>query len=348
MTSQLHHVLWEEVDTGALIVDAQKRIVDSNPAANRLFEPKDRPLAGRTLLQATLSYEMLNLVTRVQNASQPEEIEIRIPQESAPLTLLIRGVALPCAASQNAPSVMLLLKDVSELRKLETIRRDFVANVSHELRTPLTSIRAMAETLQEGAIHDADVAERFVLIIQQEVERLTRLLEDLLTLSHAESKPPEKRVFALHEQIQKVVERFQPQAEKASITLVASIHPRLFVRASPDQMEQALINLLDNAIKYTPEHGRVELTAEPIAEGVRIRVSDTGVGIMSQDLPRIFERFYRADKARSRQSGGTGLGLAIVKNIVEMHGGAVTVESEYGHGSTFSIALPNPQGSLSA
>ncbi len=348
MTSLQRQVLWEEVDTGALIVDSEKRILDSNPAANRLLETRERPLIGQTLLQATLSYELLRLVTLVQRTAKPEEREIRIARESNPLTLHIRATPLPAEGEmQDAPLVMLLLKDVSELRRLETIRRDFVANVSHELRTPLTSIRAMAETLYEGAIHDVEVAERFVLIIQQEVERLTRLLEDLLILSHAESKPPEKEVFAFHEQIRKVVERFQPQAEKAKVTLNATIPARLFVRASPDQMEQALVNLLDNALKYTPEYGRVDLIAEPIAEGIRIRVSDTGVGIMSQDLPRIFERFYRVDKARSRHSGGTGLGLAIVKNIVEMHGGIVTVESEYGHGSTFSIVLPNPPEALS-
>jgi len=200
----------------------------------------------------------------------------------------------------------------------------------------------MAETLQEGAIHDEEVAERFVLIIQQEVERLTRLLEDLLVLSHAESKPPERVQFALHEQIKKVVERLRPQAEKVNVTLHVSIPPRLIVKANPDQIEQVLINLVDNAIKYTSENGNVYLVAESIADNVRIRVSDSGVGIMSQDLPRIFERFYRVDKARSRHSGGTGLGLAIVKNIVEMHGGMVTVESEYGHGSTFTVLLPNP------
>ncbi|GDX41462.1 hypothetical protein LBMAG21_17540 [Armatimonadota bacterium] len=148
--------------------------------------------------------------------------------------------------------------------------------------------------------------------------------------------------FALDEQIKKVVERLRPQADKVNVTLNISIPPRLIVKANPDQIEQVLINLVDNAIKYTSENGNVYLVAESIADDVRIRVSDSGVGIMSQDLPRIFERFYRVDKARSRHSGGTGLGLAIVKNIVEMHGGMVTVESEYGHGSTFTVVLPNP------
>lgn len=342
LTPQLHGVLWNEVDAGVLLVDSHNRILESNPAANHLLEIRERPLVGQTLLQITLSYELLSLVTKVQKSGLPDERELRITKESSPLTLHVRAVPIP---NENLPShslIMLLLKDVSELRRLETIRRDFVANVSHELRTPLTSIRAMAETLQEGAIHDEEVAERFVLIIQQEVERLTRLLEDLLVLSHAESKPPERVQFALDEQIKKVVERLRPQADKVNVTLNISIPPRLIVKANPDQIEQVLINLVDNAIKYTSENGNVYLVAESIADDVRIRVSDSGVGIMSQDLPRIFERFYRVDKARSRHSGGTGLGLAIVKNIVEMHGGMVTVESEYGHGSTFTVVLPNP------
>ncbi|MCX6377994.1 MAG: PAS domain-containing protein [Armatimonadetes bacterium] len=213
LTPLLHGVLWNEVDAGVLLVDSHNRILESNPAAIRLLEIRERPLVGQTLLQITLSYELLSLVTKVQKSGLPDERELRITKESSPLTLHVRAVPIP---NENLPShslIMLLLKDVSELRRLETIRRDLVANVSHELRTPLTSIRAMAETLQEGAIHDEEVAERFVLIIQQEVERLTRLLEDLLVLSHAESKPPERVQFALDEQIKKVVERLRPQAE---------------------------------------------------------------------------------------------------------------------------------------
>ena len=220
--------------------------------------------------------------------------------------------------------------------------RVIVANVSHELRTPLASIRAMTETLQDGALQDPSVAYHFLATINNEAQRLTRISEDLLILSQAESRQPEKARFLLAGMIQEAVIRFQPQAEKAGIDLSASLPADLEVCANHDQIEQVIVNLIDNALKYTSSGGKACVTAENEAKHVAVHVSDTGIGIMSQDLPRIFERFYRVDKARSRQSGGTGLGLSIVKHIVEAHGGQVTVKSEYGHGSTFTFTLPHP------
>jgi two-component system phosphate regulon sensor histidine kinase PhoR len=260
----------------------------------------------------------------------------------------LQGEVEPVLSAQGTPHFLILLDDVTELRRLETVRRDFVANVSHELRTPLASIRAMAETLQDGAIHDSAVAGRFVSMIVAEVERLTRLLEDLLVLSRAESRIPERAVFPLNNLIHDVVERLQSQAEKANITLNYTTPAPLKVDANRDQIEQVLVNLVDNAIKYTLAGGRVEVRAEEREDRVVVHVIDTGIGIMSQDVPRIFERFYRTDRARSRQSGGTGLGLSIVKHIVETHGGNVTVQSEYGRGSTFSFTLPRPLLSVTA
>lgn len=229
---------------------------------------------------------------------------------------------------------------VEEIRRLETIRRDFVANVSHELRTPLASIRAMAETLQDGALDDGKVAERFLGTIITETQRLTRISEDLLILSNAESGTPHRSTFSLSELLEEVVGRFRPQAEKSGIQLVAAIPPGLPVYADHDQIEQVMINLIDNAIKYTPIGGRAQITAERLNNGaIAVHIQDTGIGIMPEDQPRIFERFYRVDKARSRQSGGTGLGLSIVKHIVEAHGGTVGVDSEFGSGSTFTFTL---------
>jgi two-component system phosphate regulon sensor histidine kinase PhoR len=238
------------------------------------------------------------------------------------------------------PRFLVVARDISELRRLEKIRRDFVANVSHELRTPLASIRAMAETLQDGALRDESVADQFLGTMVTEVQRLTRISEDLLILSDAESRTPETAPFSLSELMKKVLTRFRPQAEKVSIKLLGRIPPRLKVEANHDQIEQVLVNLVDNAIKYTPSGGRVELAAEPQAHCIAVHVKDTGIGIQSRDLPRIFERFYRVDKARSRQSGGTGLGLSIVKHIVESHGGQLTVASEFNRGSTFTFTLP--------
>ena len=337
MSAQHHASFWEQVDTGALVVDAERRIVDSNSAALRLLGSRNGGLNGKTLLEATLSYEFISLLNAAQDTGEQQQQEVRRGSDSLARTLRVSISLITCP--EGTPCFLVLLDDVTELRRLETVRRDFVANVSHELRTPLASIRAMAETLQDGAIHDDEVAERFVNIIVGEVERLTRILEDLLILSRAESKEPDRNVFPLNTLIQEVMERFQTQAEKAVVATAAHLPTPLMANANRDQIEQVLINLLDNAIKYTPAGGRVDIRAEESGDLLTVHVSDTGIGIMSQDLPRVFERFYRVDKARSRQSGGTGLGLAIVKHIVEIHGGSVTVQSEYGRGTTFTFTL---------
>ena len=338
MSAQHHASFWEQVDTGALVVDGQRRIVESNPAAARLLGSRNGGLTGKTLLEATLSYEFVSLLNAAQETAQSQQQEIRRSSDAASRTL--RVSISPLRDAEEDAYFLVLLDDVTELRRLEIVRRDFVANVSHELRTPLASIRAMAETLQDGAVHDDEVAERFVNIIVGEVERLTRILEDLLVLSRAESKLPERNVFPLNSLIQEVAERFQTQAEKAVVRVTTTLPETLMANANRDQIEQVLINLLDNAIKYTPSGGKVEIRAEATGDLLTVHLSDTGIGIMSQDLPRVFERFYRVDKARSRQSGGTGLGLSIVKHIVETHSGSVTVHSEYGRGTTFTFTLP--------
>ena len=339
-TPPLSDALWAQVPVGILRVDAHKHILESNPAANRLLNCGDRDLTGQTVLQATLSYEMQSMVSQAQRQQVAETRELRLTRDNGLVVLKVQVVPVASNISPNSAEYWLILEDVSELRRLETVRRDFVANVSHELRTPLASIRAMAETLQDGAMLDTAVAERFVGLMVQEVERLTRLLEDILVLSQAESRAPEKTFFVLSDLIEQVIGRFHPQAKKAQVKLDFLPHSTTHLHANKDHIEQVLINLVDNAIKYTQSGGRVSVAIEATPTEVRVGVTDTGIGIMSQDLPRVFERFYRVDKARSRQSGGTGLGLAIVKNIVEMHGGVVTVQSEYGRGSTFSFILP--------
>ena len=346
MTSDMLSLLWQQSETGALVVDEHRRITDINPAALRLLGARNGNPVGKTLLETTLSYDLVSLLSEVQMQREAREQEMRGIGEPVGRTLRVR--LYPAASSDSASAssqpvrgqTLILLEDITELRRLETVRRDFVANVSHELRTPLASIRAMAETLQEGAVNDPAVSERFVSIIVGEVERLTRILEDLLILSRSESQPPEKTIFSLSNLIADVAERFGPQAEKAKISLNVSVQDGQNAIGNKDLIEQAVINLIDNAIKYTPEEGRIDITLERGEGQITTIVSDTGIGIMSQDLPRLFERFYRVDKARSRQSGGTGLGLSIVKHIVEAHGGTVDVASEYGRGSRFSFSLP--------
>lgn len=340
MPSVAYTVLLDHLDTGVLVVDSQRRISDFNPAAIRLLGTRGGSLIGRSLLEATLSYEIMTLLAAAMAGGLEQVSEVRRNDLSGRV-LRVRVFPLPPPnSSSDASEYLVLLDDVTELRRLETVRRDFVANVSHELRTPLASIRAMAETLQDGALEDVTVAGRFISIIVGEVERLTRILEDLLILSRSESQQAERAEFVLSDLIHDVVERFQQQADRAGVQLQHTITERFTVVANRDQMEQVMVNLVDNAVKYTPSSGKVSVTAE-VSEGrVRILITDTGIGIMSQDLPRLFERFYRVDKARSRQSGGTGLGLSIVKHIIESHGGSVAVESEYNRGSTFSFFLP--------
>jgi two-component system phosphate regulon sensor histidine kinase PhoR len=198
----------------------------------------------------------------------------------------------------------------------------------------------MAETLQDGALHDPAVASRFLGTILTEAARLARISEDLLVLSSVESRSPEKLDFNLASLLEEVIKRLAPQAAQADVRMTAEVPPSLGVLANYDQIEQVLVNLIDNAIKYTPAKGKVHITAQRGDNQIAVIVSDTGIGIQRKHQPRIFERFYRVDKARSRQSGGTGLGLSIVKHIVESHGGQVTVDSELGRGSTFSFSLP--------
>jgi two-component system phosphate regulon sensor histidine kinase PhoR len=337
--------LHEEYDTlmasseaGMLILDSADIIQRANLAARHLFGMPPQDPVGKSLLQATLSNELNMLVRAAREEKCLQRREIRAPGAGG--GSLIVSVAPVIGEGEGGSHCVVIAHDVTELRRLETIRRDFVANVSHELRTPLASIRAMAETLQDGALQDHAVADHFLSTINTEAQRLTRISEDLLILSQAESRLPEKSPFALSEIIEEVVARFQPQAEKAGLSLCSNIEPDLEVLANHDQIEQVIVNLIDNGLKYTPSGGQVRVTAERGPDSVAVHISDTGIGIMSQDLPRIFERFYRVDKARSRQSGGTGLGLSIVKHIVEAHGGQVTVESEYNRGSTFTITIP--------
>lgn len=320
---------------GILMLDDRGVILSANPAVERLFDARG-DLEGQTVIAATMSKVLHDFIAEHARTGASGERTIRLPGVNG---RSLRVGAYP--SSNGAREVLIVVHDITELKRLETVRRDFVANVSHEMRTPLTSIRAMAETLHAGAREDKATAERFLETIIREADRLARISEDLLVLSNAESKEPQKEHFNLALLIQDVVARYRLPASKLGISLERQVPERVDVLASRDQIEQVLVNLVDNAIKYTPSGGAVEVSASVEDETTILRVRDTGIGIMQEDIPRIFERFYRVDKARSRESGGTGLGLSIVKNIVEAHGGEVAVESEYNHGTTFTAVIPN-------
>lgn len=234
---------------------------------------------------------------------------------------------------------VLVLYDITELKNLELMRKDFVANVSHELKTPITSIKGFAETLLDGAMDEEKSKGKFLEIIYQESNRLQLLIEDLLTLSRLERDGFHlvKSTVDIPMLLDEIVPMMRHQAEKHHIYFKVKMDEGLTVQADSEKLKQVIINLLNNAISYTPLNGEISLIVEETNDFVRMQVKDTGIGIDMETLPRIFERFYRVDKARSRNTGGTGLGLAIVKHIIEVHGGKITVESEMDKGSTFSV-----------
>jgi two-component system phosphate regulon sensor histidine kinase PhoR len=241
---------------------------------------------------------------------------------------------------------ILVFHDITEIQRLETVRSDFVANVSHELRTPLTAIRGYVETLLHNPPTEAEDARQFLTIIARHSERLSRLTEDLLTLSDLESgarKMTLKPVEAGH-LIQRVLEVFWDRAAKKNVTLSYAVPTELLILGDSDRLQQLFINLVDNAVKYNSPGGSVTITGRHVDSGahaeVEIAVIDTGAGISEKDLPRLTERFYRVDKARSREMGGTGLGLAIVKHIVQAHGGDLKIESALNKGTTVRVFLP--------
>lgn len=242
----------------------------------------------------------------------------------------------------NLKGAVLVFYDITELKNLELMRKDFVANVSHELKTPITSIRGFAETLVDGAVNDQEACEEFVGIIYEESQRLQVLIEELLVLSRLEQYEPKLNyspvnVNGLLEEIESMISH---RAKDKEISYIVEAKDILMINADKEKLKQVFINLLLNAISYTPEQGKVTLRLDEVDDHIQIRVKDTGIGIDAKFIPRIFERFYRVDKARSRNTGGTGLGLAIVKHIVEAHNGKIVVDSKLNEGTTFTVLLP--------
>jgi two-component system phosphate regulon sensor histidine kinase PhoR len=247
-------------------------------------------------------------------------------------------------ANKEQIGTLVVYNDVTQLRRLENMRRDFVANVSHEIKTPLTAIKGFVETLYRGKVEKPEETERFLGIIQKHVDRLSSIIEDLLSLSRIEQEDEGRTIQLERGYIEDVfksaIQICRPKAEEKEITINLICEEQLRSNFDPTLLEQAVVNLLDNAIKYSEPNSAIHLTANLNDSEVKIIVEDQGIGIAKKHLPRLFERFYRVDKARSRKLGGTGLGLAIVKHIAQAHGGQVTVKSTPGKGSTFTIHLP--------
>jgi two-component system phosphate regulon sensor histidine kinase PhoR len=325
-----------------LAVDSQERLIRINEAAAKLLEIDAAQAPGRMLQEVVRNHDLHVLVSNVLSAQCNVESEIILHDERGERNLLAQGTVLRDA--RETIGTLVILHEVTQLKRLEKVRRDFVANVSHELRTPVTSIKGFVETLLDGAMNQPDELRRFLEIVAAQTDRLNAIIEDLLTLSRIEQEEEKAEIALTASSVRQVLEtavevcRLKTEEKKIAIELTCD--PSLMAAMNAPLLEQAVINLLDNAIKYSYPDGTIFLSAEPTAGEIVLRVRDEGCGIGREHLPRIFERFYRVDKARSRKLGGTGLGLAIVKHIAQVHGGRAEVESALGKGSLFSILLP--------
>ncbi|MGZ9583222.1 two-component system histidine kinase PnpS [Paenibacillus marinisediminis] len=346
--SRLRSVL-EHMINAIVMISRQGEIVLLNSKAEQMLGIKGADWLGKQFTDVQLPLELSAMTKEVLEHLDflHEELTVYYPEER----ILDVNIVPVSYSEEDEPGILLLLQDVTDIRRLERMRSQFVANVSHELKTPIAAVKGFTETLMNGAMNEPEVAKSFLQIIHDESERLNRLIGDILELSKIESKRVPLYFSPVHlpSFIEQTVEMISKQASVKHIDVRLQVEADLYVEADEDRLRQIILNLLTNAINYTPEGGKVRLSALPLHSSsagggeydyVMIDIVDTGIGIPKKDLPRIFERFYRVDKGRSRSSGGTGLGLSIVKHLVESHHGIIRVESEVGVGTKFTIKLP--------
>lgn len=321
---------------GMAILDDQGSVIMLNPAAEHIFGIREEQALGHSVAEVFRHHQLFDLWQRCRESGQSDAVTVEIGLERT----YLQAVATPLGESLRG-STLLLFQDLTRLRRLETVRRDFVANISHELRTPLASLQSLAETLHDGAMEDPAAARRFLDLMQTEIDTLNQTVRELLELSQIESgevpltlQPADPAALW-----SSAAQRLRMLAERSGLTLTNDTKENLPpVSADSDRTEQVMMNLIHNAVKFTPAGGTITVNAQALDREVQFAIRDTGVGISAEDLPRIFERFYKADKSRS--GGGTGLGLSIARHIIEGHGGRIWVESREGKGSTFFFTLP--------
>ncbi len=339
--------VFSSMNESLIAIDRDERVIAINKAAAKLFGVDRKKAHGRIVQEIVRNVKLQEQLAYILETGEPVENELVIHDDNGEHFLQTSVVTLK-DAKQKDVGVLLVMNDVTRIRRLESIRRDFVANVSHELRTPITSIRGYVETLLDGALDSREDSERFLKIVLKQSGRLGAIIDDLLSLSRIEEESSDgaivKEMEPLCMVLDSAVQTCQLNADEGNVEIVLDCEDKLQFRMNSTLMEQAIVNLLVNAIKYSKSKGQVKVSArkEQIEgeEQVRIEVKDDGIGIAREHLPRLFERFYRSDKARSRELGGTGLGLAIVKHIVGAHDGRIEVESEEGKGSTFTMFFP--------
>jgi two-component system phosphate regulon sensor histidine kinase PhoR len=322
----------DKMTDGVLIADSSGQIQFANPAVEHLFETKQA--VGRRVVEVLRQHQLVEAWLRSRETGEAQEESVELPARRRFLQLVV----LP---DHQTGGSLLLVQDLTRVRRLETVRRDFISNLSHELRTPLASLKALTETLRDGALEDPKAAPHFLERIETEVDALTQMATELLELSRSESGqvPLQRKAVPAAALLLSAAERMRAQAERAGLVLrLDPAQDMTEVSVDSPRLEQVLVNLIHNAVKFTPPGGEVALAAQTEAEFVRFSVHDTGVGIPADDLERIFERFFKADRARS--GGGTGLGLSISRHLVEAHGGRIWAESTEGQGSTFYFTIP--------
>ncbi len=357
--SRLEAVL-TSITEAILVTDQSGRILMGNQTFEKLFGVSDA-IEGRMPIELVRHRDVQNAIDQTLKTGQAVFLDLtRSDDRERHFDVQIA----PILQDDHIAGSVTIFYDITELRRLERIRKDFVANVSHELRTPLTTIKGCASTLADGALDDREASQRFVKMINTHADRLHNLVEDILDLSRIESGalPLEIGVYPMQEMINSVVGQIRPLAKEKTLTIEINIKENVQVQCDHKLIEQALFNLLDNAVKYTPEEGKIwiqtrdfkhvendreyrlnrpgEMESQTRTRRIALEVKDTGIGVPLSDMDRIFERFYRVDKGRSRAMGGTGLGLSIVRHIMDAHGERVYVESEQGKGSTFGLTLP--------
>lgn len=326
----------QQMTDGVIITNDEGLVEMINPKAAELFEVESELAEGQSLIQALRNHQIIDIWRKCQKSGREQTLALEIPrsQKFIQTVIISLGTELP-------GKYLLLFQDLTRMRRLETVRRDFISNISHELRTPLASLKALTETLQRGAIDDPPAAQRFLSRMEMEVDALTLMVSELLELTRIESGqvPLELQPVSPKKLLLEAHERLYVQAERAHLKIMIHCPDDLpDILADPPRLGQALVNLLHNAIKFTPEGGKIVLAAWQQGNLVVFSIEDTGVGIPADDLPRIFERFFKAD--RSRSGGGTGLGLAITRHLVQAHGGRIWADSIQGEGSTFSFSIP--------